>query len=205
MRSILPGAILCALSTRPCPAAPPEAIPSLPKPQADYLLNCGGCHGLNGVSNGRLVPDLQSQVGYFLRIHEGREYLVRLPNVAFSAMSDAGTRRRAQFHRLPDGRQRLSRRRRPVQRGGGRGAATAPAQRGQPHRVPRPAGRDANTPIWGAGGSAKLRKRRPLGAAVTFGRRRLKSVYCAFIWGRPVSTWVAKLQVRTEVQVTSLN
>ena len=88
MRSILPGALLCALSIRPCPATPPEAIPSLPKPQADYLLNCGGCHGLNGVSNGRLVPDLQSQVGYFLRIHEGREYLVRLPNVAFSAMSD---------------------------------------------------------------------------------------------------------------------
>lgn len=88
MRSILPGVILCALSTRTCTAAPPAAIPSLPKPQADYLLNCGGCHGLNGVSNGRLVPDLQSQVGYFLRLHAGREYLVRLPNVAFSAMSD---------------------------------------------------------------------------------------------------------------------
>jgi hypothetical protein len=25
----------------------------------------------------------------------------------------------------------------------------------------------------------------------------------ALTWGRPVSTWVAKLQVRTEVQVTS--
>ncbi len=87
-RRILPGAILCALLTPPCPAAPPEVIPSLPKPQADYLLNCGGCHGLNGLSNGMLVPDLQSQIGYFLRLHEGREYLVRLPNVAFSAMSD---------------------------------------------------------------------------------------------------------------------
>jgi hypothetical protein len=88
MRTFLPGAILCALSMPPCSAAPPDALPSLPKPQADYLLNCGGCHGLNGVSNGRLVPDLRSQVGYFLRLHAGREYLVRLPSVAFSAMSD---------------------------------------------------------------------------------------------------------------------
>jgi len=30
-----------------------------------------------------------------------------------------------------------------------------------------------------------------------------KRVDYGFTWGRPVSTWVAKLQVRTEVQVTS--
>jgi len=89
MRSCLAPAVLCAISPLPCFAAPPaDATPSLPKPQADYLLNCGGCHGLNGISNGRLVPDLRGQVGYFLRLHEGREYLVRLPNVAFAAMSD---------------------------------------------------------------------------------------------------------------------
>jgi hypothetical protein len=28
-----------------------------------------------------------------------------------------------------------------------------------------------------------------------------KEVYSRFTWGRPVSTWVAKLQVRTEVLV----
>ncbi len=57
-------------------------------PRSDYLLACGGCHGLNGVSNERLVPSLKGLVGYYLNLPEGRAYLSRLPNVAFSAMSD---------------------------------------------------------------------------------------------------------------------
>jgi hypothetical protein len=57
-------------------------------PRGNYLLSCGGCHGLNGVSNSRLVPDLKDQVGYFLNLPQGRSYVVRLPNVAFSMTSD---------------------------------------------------------------------------------------------------------------------
>jgi hypothetical protein len=57
-------------------------------PRANYLLSCGGCHGLNGVSNSRLVPDLKDQVGFFLNLPEGRNYVVRLPNVAFSMTTD---------------------------------------------------------------------------------------------------------------------
>lgn len=57
-------------------------------PRTNYLLNCGGCHGLDGVSNSKLVPDLKDQVGFFLNLPEGRGYLVRLPNVAFSMTTD---------------------------------------------------------------------------------------------------------------------
>jgi mono/diheme cytochrome c family protein len=57
--------------------------------RGNYLLSCGGCHGLEGVSNSRLVPDLKDQVGFFLNLPEGRGYLVRLPNVAFSTTTDA--------------------------------------------------------------------------------------------------------------------
>ena len=57
-------------------------------PRSNYLLSCGGCHGLNGVSNSRLVPDLKDQVGFFLNLPEGRSYVVRLPNVAFSMTTD---------------------------------------------------------------------------------------------------------------------
>jgi hypothetical protein len=57
-------------------------------PRTNYLLSCGGCHGLNGVSNSRLVPDLKDKVGYFLNLPVGRGYLVRLPNVAFSMTTD---------------------------------------------------------------------------------------------------------------------
>jgi hypothetical protein len=54
----------------------------------NYMLSCGGCHGLDGHSNQKEVPDLANQVGYFLARPQGREYLVRLPNVAFCALDD---------------------------------------------------------------------------------------------------------------------
>ena len=66
----------------------PPAVPTFTRPQSNYLLGCGGCHGENGISNSKLVPDLHDQVGFYLNLPEGREYLVRLPNVAFSIMSD---------------------------------------------------------------------------------------------------------------------
>jgi mono/diheme cytochrome c family protein len=60
----------------------------LAKPYSNYLLGCGGCHGIDGVSNARLVPQLKGQVGYFLTTKAGREYLVRVPNVAFYTASN---------------------------------------------------------------------------------------------------------------------
>jgi mono/diheme cytochrome c family protein len=65
-----------------------EPIQPLRGAQGDYLLNCGGCHGFYGVSNAKLVPSLKDLVGYYLRTPEGRAYLPRLPNVAFSTLSD---------------------------------------------------------------------------------------------------------------------
>ena len=56
--------------------------------RANYLLKCGGCHGLEGVSNSARVPDLKDRVGRFLAASQGRDYLVRLPNVAFSQTTD---------------------------------------------------------------------------------------------------------------------
>jgi hypothetical protein len=54
----------------------------------NYMLSCGGCHGLEGHSNQKEVPNLAEQVGYFLALQQGREYLVRLPNVAFCSLDD---------------------------------------------------------------------------------------------------------------------
>jgi mono/diheme cytochrome c family protein len=65
-----------------------ESLKPLNGVQGDYLLNCGGCHGFRGVSNAKLVPSLKDLVGYYLRTPEGRAYLPRLPNVAFSTLSD---------------------------------------------------------------------------------------------------------------------
>jgi mono/diheme cytochrome c family protein len=65
-----------------------EPIEQFSGARGDYLLNCGGCHGFGGISNARLVPSLKDLVGYYLRTPEGRAYLPRLPNVAFSTLSD---------------------------------------------------------------------------------------------------------------------
>jgi hypothetical protein len=70
------------------PAVLHAEITQPPTPRTNYLLSCGGCHGLNGVSNSTLVPDLKDQVGFFLNLPEGRDYVVRLPNVAFSTTTD---------------------------------------------------------------------------------------------------------------------
>jgi cytochrome c553 len=65
-------------------AEPAQFIPS----QRDYLLGCAGCHGADGSSNAQRVPTLKGLVGYYLNLPEGRAYLPRLPNVAFSTLSD---------------------------------------------------------------------------------------------------------------------
>jgi len=71
-------------------AAPTAQIPAgeFSAPQRDYIVACAGCHGIQGLSNPNLVPNLQGLVGYFMALPEGRAYLGRLPNVAFSTLSD---------------------------------------------------------------------------------------------------------------------
>jgi len=56
--------------------------------QSDYTENCGGCHGFDGNSAPADVPVLKARVGYFMCSREGREYLIRLPNVAHSRITD---------------------------------------------------------------------------------------------------------------------
>jgi len=63
-------------------------VPHIPDAAASYLLNCGGCHGIGGRSSDHAVPSLRGQVDAFLCLPEGREYIVRLPNVAFAPLSD---------------------------------------------------------------------------------------------------------------------
>lgn len=63
-------------------------IPALTHVQTDYSENCGGCHGLQGISAVELVPPLKDRAGFFLCTPAGRRYIVQLPDVAFAALSD---------------------------------------------------------------------------------------------------------------------
>jgi hypothetical protein len=62
-------------------------IPRLDRAAELYSRNCQGCHGHTGVSVDE-VPDLRDRVGWFLHTPEGRDYIVRVPGVAFAPLDD---------------------------------------------------------------------------------------------------------------------
>jgi len=70
------------------PAVAAPALPELTSPQSDYVEHCSGCHGMQGNSAPADIPVLRDRVGYFMCSPQGRDYLIRLPNVAYSAISD---------------------------------------------------------------------------------------------------------------------
>jgi len=64
------------------------SAPQMSPAQSHYLEGCGGCHGIQGTSSKQDIPQLRGLVGRYLCTTAGREYLVRLPNVAFADMND---------------------------------------------------------------------------------------------------------------------
>jgi hypothetical protein len=79
---------LAALLLAPSVAWAEPVLPELTTPQSDYVEHCSGCHGMQGDSAPAEIPVLRDRVGYFMCTREGREYLIRLPNVAYSAITD---------------------------------------------------------------------------------------------------------------------
>ena len=58
-------------------------------PEANYVLHCQGCHGADGASKlPASIPPLQ-QMGWFLGVPGGREYLAQVPGVAQAPIDDA--------------------------------------------------------------------------------------------------------------------
>lgn len=55
--------------------------------QYNYQLFCQGCHVADG-RGGKDVPDMRQHVGIFLNTQEGREYLIRVPGSANSALNN---------------------------------------------------------------------------------------------------------------------
>jgi hypothetical protein len=58
-------------------------------PRINYLLHCSGCHLPGAEGNPPNVPTLHHELGRMMNVHEMREYLVRVPGSAQSALSDA--------------------------------------------------------------------------------------------------------------------
>jgi mono/diheme cytochrome c family protein len=58
-------------------------------PAQDYILNCMGCHGTQAEGVPGKVPPLANMLSRFMRTPEGRDYVLRVPGAANSALSDA--------------------------------------------------------------------------------------------------------------------
>ncbi|AEQ52939.1 c-type cytochrome [Pelagibacterium halotolerans] len=59
-------------------------------PHTNYVLRCAGCHGMEGAGAPAAgIFDFNGMVGAFAGIDEGRTYLMHVPGVAGSGLSDA--------------------------------------------------------------------------------------------------------------------
>lgn len=66
-----------------------QGVSATEQRQLDYMLNCQGCHLPDGSGNQqRQVPAFPGQLGRFLSVPGGREYLVQVPGAALSGLSD---------------------------------------------------------------------------------------------------------------------
>lgn len=71
------------------PAARAESAGPL-SARANYILRCTGCHGLEGAgSEIGGIPDFRGYVGAFSRTGDGRAYLMHVPGVVNSSLTNA--------------------------------------------------------------------------------------------------------------------
>ena len=58
-------------------------------PRINYILHCQACHLADGAGTAEKVPALKNEVGRFLHVPGGREFLIQVPGTSQSALSDA--------------------------------------------------------------------------------------------------------------------
>jgi cytochrome c553 len=58
-------------------------------PAQDYMLYCMGCHGAEAQGVPGKIPPLAHALGRYMRTPGGRNYVLRVPGAANSALSDA--------------------------------------------------------------------------------------------------------------------
>src|SRR6201996_6003771 len=85
----LTSAIRAAASTAAPPPSAPAGVANVQLAWQNWTLNCQGCHRLDGGGSDGTAPSLAGTVAKFLWVPGGREYLIRVPGVATSPLSDA--------------------------------------------------------------------------------------------------------------------
>jgi mono/diheme cytochrome c family protein len=70
-------------------ASTPAGVTNVQLAWQNWVLNCQGCHRLDGSGSDATAPSLAGTVAKFLWVPGGREYLARVPGVSTSPLSDA--------------------------------------------------------------------------------------------------------------------
>jgi cytochrome c553 len=65
------------------------ALQAQASPAQDYMLYCMGCHGPDAHGVPGKVPALAGTLRLFMRTPQGRNYVLRVPGAANSALADA--------------------------------------------------------------------------------------------------------------------
>ncbi len=68
-----------------CLSAQAEGMSS---PRLNYILHCQGCHLADGAGTPEKVPALKNEVGRFLHVPGGREFLIQVPGTSQSTLTD---------------------------------------------------------------------------------------------------------------------
>jgi cytochrome c553 len=85
------SAVLAWFAAQAPLAQPPDAAAGVENPQRawqNWTLNCQGCHRFDGSGSDATAPGIAGTVSKFLLVPGGREYLIRVPGVATSPLSD---------------------------------------------------------------------------------------------------------------------
>jgi cytochrome c553 len=72
----------------PAGVAQPVGVENAQRAWQNWTLNCQGCHRFDGSGSDATAPGIAGTVAKFLRVPGGREYLIRVPGVATSPLSD---------------------------------------------------------------------------------------------------------------------
>lgn len=63
-------------------------VSDVKRAEFNWTMHCRGCHQLDATGNQRGAPSMVGVVSLFLHKKEGREYLSRVPGVAFVSLPD---------------------------------------------------------------------------------------------------------------------
>lgn len=87
---LLLGALpLCAAAMAANGAGPATSFSR--SPRVNYALHCQGCHLPDGSGRAGHVPAMRGHLARYLEVPGGREYIVRVPGVSTSKLSDTDT------------------------------------------------------------------------------------------------------------------